>query len=111
MRKSFSYRTSALRFRRWSRKAYATFVSVQHAVTIGQLSSSVADRLHKKSLSLHNGISRVFNGLYEDDFEETGPSSAENDSRLSLSLGLIMSLLTVFVSTEIAHPASYTYII
>lgn len=38
-----------LRFRRWSRKRYAAFVSVTNCVSIGQLSNNVADRLRKKS--------------------------------------------------------------
>lgn len=111
MRKSYTYRQSALRFRRWSRKTYATFVSIKHAVTIGQLTSSVADRLHKKSLSLHSGINRVINGRCEEENEEKDLSCVDNNGRLSVSLGLIMSFLPVVITAEITHPASYTYII
>lgn len=70
MRKSYTYRSQALRFRRWSRKAYAAFISVQRAVTIGQLSFSVADRFEKKNQSLHTGIGTFTDGFSEEDDEE-----------------------------------------
>ncbi|WP_036865324.1 hypothetical protein [Porphyromonas sp. COT-108 OH2963] len=41
--------SKALRFRRWSRKAYAVFMSVGRVVTIGTLHLSVAERLLQKS--------------------------------------------------------------
>ncbi|MDO4789359.1 MAG: hypothetical protein Q3998_00125 [Porphyromonas sp.] len=41
--------SKALRFRRWSRKAYAVFMSVGRVVTIGTLRSPVAERLLMKS--------------------------------------------------------------
>lgn len=42
-------KTTVLRFRRWSRKRYAAFVSVTHCVSIGQLAGRLADRLARKS--------------------------------------------------------------
>lgn len=45
-----------LRFKRWSRKAYAAFVSIQHHVTIGQLSAHIADRFQAKHQSLHTSV-------------------------------------------------------
>lgn len=47
MKKKQSYRTS-LRFRKWSRKAYAAFASLGRCVTIGCLPKSVADSSLKK---------------------------------------------------------------
>ncbi len=47
----------ALRFRRWSRKRYAAFISRKQIVTIGHLAAAVADRFYLKGLSLHKGIS------------------------------------------------------
>lgn len=47
---------AALRFRRWSRKGYAAFISLQRAVTIGQLSTSVSERFQAKNLALHAGL-------------------------------------------------------
>ena len=85
MRKSYTYRSQALRFRRWSRKAYAAFISIQRAVTIGQLSFSVADR-------------------FEEDDEER-ENTEENKRSLAVSHGLFTALLPVLVSNEIAHPA------
>lgn len=98
MRKSYTYRSQALRFRRWSRKAYAAFISIQRAVTIGQLSFSVADRFEKKNQSLHTGIGTFTDGFFEEDDEE-------NKRSLAVSHGLFTALLPVLVSNEIAHPA------
>ena len=100
MRKSYTYRSQALRFRRWSRKAYAAFISIQRAVTIGQLSFSVADRFEKKNQSLHTGIGTFTDGFFEEDNEER-----ENKRSLAVSHGLFTALLPVLVSNEIAHPA------
>ncbi|MDL2255128.1 hypothetical protein LJC44_04250 [Parabacteroides sp. OttesenSCG-928-G06] len=52
------HNTSAhtLRFRRWSRKGYAAFVSLHHTVNIGQLASRLADRFHVKQNSLHAAV-------------------------------------------------------
>ena len=53
MRKQYTYKPVALRFRRWSRKRYAAFISIQHAVTIGQLSANVSERFQAKNGSVH----------------------------------------------------------
>ena len=104
MRKSYTYRSQALRFRRWSRKAYAAFISIQRAVTIGQLSFSVADRFEKKNQSLHTGIGMFTDGFFEEDDEER-ENTEENKRSLAVSHGLFTALLPVLVSNEIAHPA------
>ena len=104
MRKSYTYRSQALRFRRWSRKAYAAFISVQRAVTIGQLSFSVADRFEKKNQSLHTGIGTFTDGFSEEDDEER-ENTEENKRSLAVSHGLFTALLPVLVSNENAHPA------
>lgn len=49
-------RKIALRFRRWSRKAYAAFISVNHVVTIGHLATYVSERFQIKNLSLHGWL-------------------------------------------------------
>ncbi|WP_287619389.1 hypothetical protein [Parabacteroides sp.] len=104
MRKSYTYRSQALRFRRWSRKAYAAFISIQRAVTIGELSFSVADRFEKKNQSLHTGIGTFTNGFFEEDDEDK--ELIEQDPRiLALSQGLFAALLPALASNEIAHPA------
>ncbi len=49
MQKQQSYSKScSLRFKRWSRKSYAAFVSLHHEVTIGNLSAHVSDRICQK---------------------------------------------------------------
>lgn len=47
-------RQPALRFRQWSRKGYAAFISLQREVTIGHLSSQVSDRFQMKNQALHS---------------------------------------------------------
>ena len=94
MRKSYTYRSQALRFRRWSRKAYAAFISIQRAVTIGQLSFSVADRFEKKNQSLHTGIGTFTDGFFEEDNEER-ENTEENKRSLAVSHGLFTALLPV----------------
>ena len=44
------------RFKRWSRKGYAAFFSLGRAVTIGQLSSNVAERFQIKNGSNHSSV-------------------------------------------------------
>lgn len=56
MRKQLAYSPAALRFRRWSRQGYAAFISIQRAVTIGQLSASVSERLQEKHDSIHTAV-------------------------------------------------------
>ncbi|WP_297906654.1 hypothetical protein [uncultured Parabacteroides sp.] len=104
MRKSYTYRSQALRFRRWSRKAYAAFISVQRAVTIGQLSFSVADRFEKKNQSLHTAIGTFMDGFFKVDKEEK-ENTGEDKWSLATSYGLFVALFPVLASNEIAHPA------
>lgn len=46
----------SFRFKRWSRKGYAAFFSLHRAVTIGQLSSNVAERFQVKNSSNHSSV-------------------------------------------------------
>ena len=52
--KQYAMAKAVVRFRRWSRKGYAAFVSRQRIVTIGMLAASLAERFQKKNLSLHS---------------------------------------------------------
>ena len=52
--KQYAMAKAVVRFRRWSRKGYAAFVSRQRIVTIGMLAASLVERFQKKNLSLHN---------------------------------------------------------
>ena len=74
---------SALRFRRWSRKGYAAFISLQRAVTIGQLSTSVSERFQAKNLALH---ACVLSGSSE---TETENESGTNEKEESIGNGLL----------------------
>lgn len=52
MRKqSIRYAMTAFRFRRWSRKRYAAFISRQRTFTMGTLRCNVVERLLKKGVS------------------------------------------------------------
>ncbi|MCC8170963.1 MAG: hypothetical protein LIP00_04075 [Parabacteroides sp.] len=44
-----SYGLQALRFRRWSRKRYAAFISRQRACTMGTLRCHIVERLQRKN--------------------------------------------------------------
>ena len=80
------------------------FHQYTEAVTIGQLSFSVADRFEKKNQSLHTGIGTFTDGFFEEDDEER-ENTEENKRSLAVSHGLFTALLPVLVSNEIAHPA------
>lgn len=69
MRKQFTYKSVVLRFRKWSRKAYAAFISIHHTVNIGQLATSVSERFQAKNLSLH-GCLCLSAGLIPADAQE-----------------------------------------
>lgn len=54
--KQYTDKPVALRFRRWSRKGYAAFVSIQRAVTIGRLTANVCERFEVKNCSTHASL-------------------------------------------------------
>lgn len=106
MRKSRTFRQAVLRFRRWSRKAYAAFVSLRHVVTIGHLSSSIADSSLKKNTSLNKGIPAATGNSFpfgesniEQEWEE------EREKQLSRILAGLFSFLNLRQTIEIAHAA------
>lgn len=80
MRKKLSVRHT-LRFRRWSRKAYAAFVSIGRCVTIGCLRKSIADcSLSKQKATGANGRS----GCREDSAGTGTDQSKETDIGIPL---------------------------
>ena len=97
---------SVLRFRRWSRKRYAAFISLKHTVTIGQLAIALADRFQQKQLSLHTGLNR-FSGVVGRDAHDGEASSAwcwEEETENPLwANGLLCAALQ---SNEEVHPAT-----
>lgn len=56
MEKQHISRPLTLRFKRWSRKGYAAFISIQRAVTIGHLSAHVSERFQTKNESVHTSV-------------------------------------------------------
>ena len=49
MKKVCSHKAGSIRFRRWSRKGYAVFVSLRIVVTIGHVCRSIADAALSKN--------------------------------------------------------------
>ena len=104
MRKQYTYKPVALRFRRWSRKRYAAFISIQHAVTIGQLS----ERFQAKNGSVHTSV-LTFDKVNDGETEEKENTSHPDCSKdITLSL-LLQALCPVQIANRPA--ASYAHII
>ena len=102
---------SVLRFRRWSRKGYAAFVSLRHTVTIGQLAIALADRFQQKHGALHAGILRLCEtvGRATHDTEAGEWLWEDENESLLWTNGLLCAALP---SDEVAHPvtdAPYKY--
>lgn len=85
-RRLYTYRPIALRFKRWSRKGYAAFVSVQHAVTIGHLSAGVAERSLTKSNTLQASVLTPSKENKEREDDAVLPSDSSGGSPWSLLL-------------------------
>jgi hypothetical protein len=61
----------SLRFRRWSRAGFAIFRSLSNAVSIGQLSFSIADKsLQKSTKSIYSVLLSKNDELSTDDLDE-----------------------------------------
>lgn len=107
MRKQCTYKPVALRFRRWSRKRYAAFISIQHAVTIGQLSANVSERFQAKNGSVHTSV-LTFDKVNDGETEEKENTSHPDCSKdITLSL-LLQALCPVQIANRPA--ASYAHI-
>lgn len=107
MRKQYTYKPVALRFRRWSRKRYAAFISIQHAVTIGQLSTNVSERFQAKNGSVHTSV-LTFDKVNDGETEEKENTSHPDCSKdITLSL-LLQALCPVQIANRPA--ASYAHI-
>lgn len=68
MKSSSFLNHKALRFRKWSRKGYAAFISTTHCVTIGQLASWIVERLDNKRTQ--KVVTSFFNDLTIADEDE-----------------------------------------
>ena len=94
MRKQYTYKPVALRFRRWSRKRYAAFISIQRAVTIGQLSANVSERFQAKNGSIHTSV-LTFDKTGEGEAEEEGNTCCPDSSGSILSLLFLQTVCPV----------------
>lgn len=105
------FKQTNFRFRRWSRKGYAAFFSLGRTVTIGQLSSNVAERFQVKNGSNHSSVvSARLDASAEDKSTELvrDESQAETMSWISLVLLLLFSVQTT-KQTVAAASSAYTY--
>ena len=109
MRKQYTYKPVALRFRRWSRKRYAAFVSIQRAVTIGQLSANVSERFQTKNGSVHTSV-LTFNKTGEGEAEEK-EKTYRSDSSESIPLSSLFLQALCPVLTVSQPAASYAHIV
>ena len=109
MIKQYTYKSVALRFRRWSRKRYAAFISIQRAVTIGNLSANVSERFQTKNGSTHGFVLLA-------EREESGECSeeesiADNWLKADIPFGLLPAWLTIqTVKQPVAAAHAYTLI-
>jgi|GEM_PF-4649437 len=84
---------NTLRFRRWSRKSYAGFLTIGRQVTIGRLKGIVADTLLPKQGNLKIAL-RTFSFSFSDDVgESVHEPPPEDESQL-------LQILSVYKNTE-----------
>ncbi|RHJ82539.1 hypothetical protein [Parabacteroides sp. AM08-6] len=75
MKKQYTYKPVVLRFKRWSRKKYAAFISIKQAVTIGNLSANVSERFQIKNGSTHARVLLSEQGEKDECEEEAKPDN------------------------------------
>lgn len=78
-----------IRFRRWSRKAYAAFASIGHCVTIGCLPKSVAD----SSLSKQKATGTAGHAGCEEDSAWKGVTESR-ETDIGIPIGCSMALIS-----------------
>lgn len=104
MRKQHTSHPVSLRFRRWSRKAYAAFISVQRAVTMGCLSCHVVERLQNKNCSA------AVTSISAAATEKNNPFDNSDDEELQvLPAGLQTTILFTLQPDAAPQPASIYY--
>lgn len=82
MKKQLVFYSSSLRFKRWSRRGYAAFISLKQTVTIGHLSAHVSERFQTKNSSIHSSV--LSNGIKPQEMENEEDGYPEESRRLSL---------------------------
>ena len=101
MKKQYAHKPVTIRFRRWSRKGYAAFISVQRAVTIGQLAAHVSERFQVKNGSNHTSV-LSFDKTGE---EETMEDKTSRDEVVGNTLSLLFEQAVCPVLT-VSRPAA-----
>lgn len=103
-----SYLNSNLRFKRWSRKAYAIFLSLGREVTIGKLSVQIADASSRKQEN---------KGFEEIRFSNEDLKLEEKEELMSLQEPVLVAVLSEnvnevaasFVASININPAGEAY--
>lgn len=110
MKKQHTHTPVALRFRRWSRKAYAAFISIRRVVNIGNLTANVSERFQAKNGAIHTSVLAFDYTGSEEAIEEKEFS----DGRLQIVTqswqSTALYLVQTMQQTAIAAPA-YTLLI
>ncbi|MCD8193821.1 MAG: hypothetical protein LUD74_04595 [Tannerellaceae bacterium] len=108
MRKQYISQTVTFRFRRWSRKGYAAFISIHRSVSIGQLACHLAERFYSKSTSTQPGPAVPGNDGDEDDGEQVNLSVTAVNA-ISNLLALVLLPLLLPQNAAIAYPAGQPF--
>lgn len=82
MKKQLVFYSPALRFKRWSRRGYAAFISLKQTVTMGHLSANVSERFQTKNSSIHSSV--LSNGIKTQEMENEEDGYPEESRMLSL---------------------------
>ena len=108
--KQLTISQTTLRFRRWSRKTYAAFVSIHRQVTMGCLAAAVAERFQMKQLSLHGWTGEQTNGRCLSDEKGLYPELLEPVGCLKGATGELALYYTLLLSQQLVAGASlYIY--
>ncbi len=99
------FSSTSLRFKRWSRKAYAVFLSLGKIVTIGRLSVDIANASESKTEGFQNFTLK--------EFGDTSMEELYSQENLDLGLQLITpsleSVVLVRQNTEIVGQPTKLY--
>lgn len=95
------HKKTSLRFRRWSRKSYATFSTIGRFVTIGHVKGIVADSLLKKQKRTLPPFDNFF-FFSENEYEDSGgPPETEAPLLLQTPLFYNIKIPATGYSTEL----------
>ncbi len=78
-------KTAGYRFRRWSRKNYASFLSLKKEVTIGRVGSAITEKALLKTNAIFSFFSIFYNAI-----------SADNDDEMHDEQNLLLEQVQLF---------------